>query len=134
MEASPNGPLLVAAGILVRAGRVLLARRPAGKHLAGLWEFPGGKVEPGESPDAALVREVREELGVELARFRPFQFAHHVYPETTVLLLTYICAIDEDPRAASVDWRWQTIADLDPASMPAADASIVTSLRETSLP
>jgi 8-oxo-dGTP diphosphatase len=126
--------VLVAAGILVRGGRVLLARRPEGKHLAGLWEFPGGKVEPGESPDAALVRELREELGVELERFRPFRFAHHVYPETTVLLLAYLCAIDEDPRDASVDWRWQAIADLDAAAMPAADASLVEDLREVNLP
>ncbi len=123
-------PVIVAAGVLVREGRVLLAKRPEGKHLAGLWEFPGGKVEPGESPEDALVREVREELGVELTRFRPFRFAHHVYPETTVLLLTYLCSIDEDPLHASVDWRWLAIDDLDPAAMPAADAPIVESLRQ----
>ncbi len=81
LREAPAPPLLVAAGILVRDGRVLLSRRPAGAHLAGLWEFPGGKVEPGESPEAALVRELREELGLEISRFRPFRFAYHAYPE-----------------------------------------------------
>ena len=128
--ASPSEPVLVAAGILVRDGRVLLARRPDGKHLAGLWEFPGGKVEPGDSPEAALVRELREELGLEISRFRPFLFAHHAYPEKTVLLLAYLCTIDEDPLHASVDWRWQPIRDLDPAAMPDADRPSVESLQE----
>src|SRR6266478_3393599 len=109
--------VLVAAVALIDAdGRVLLAQRPEGKHLAGLWEFPGGKVEPGESPEAALVREVREELGIRIDRFRPFGFAHHAYPEKSVLLLAYLCAIDAEPVDASVVWRWQAIRDLDPAS------------------
>jgi 8-oxo-dGTP diphosphatase len=121
---------LVAAGILVRDGQVLLSRRPEGKHLAGLWEFPGGKVEPGETPEAALVREVREELGLELRAFRPFSFVHHAYPEKTVLLLAYLCPIEHDPNDAPTVWRWQPIQDLDPASMPEADRAIVESLRE----
>jgi 8-oxo-dGTP diphosphatase len=134
-RASPfSAPEIVAAGILIRGGRVILSQRPAGKHLAGLWEFPGGKMEPGESPEAALVREVREELGIEIAGFRPFRFSHHAYPEKTVLLLAYLCEIDEDPLHASVVWRWQPIRDLRSADMPAADRSIVESLQEVRAP
>ena len=134
MTGNAAAPQLVAAGILVRHGRVLLAQRAPGTHLAGLWEFPGGKVEPGESPEEALVREVREELGIEISRFRPFQFAHHAYPEKTVLLLAYLCAIDEDPLHAAVAWRWLPIRELDPAAMPEADRPIVESLQEVRIP
>ncbi|MGH9444005.1 MAG: (deoxy)nucleoside triphosphate pyrophosphohydrolase [Thermoanaerobaculia bacterium] len=131
---TPPAPLLVAAGILIRDGRVLLARRPAGSHLAGLWEFPGGKVEPGESPERALVREIREELGLEISRFRPFRFSHHAYPEKTVLLLSYLCAIDEDPPRPAVVWKWQPLRELDPDVMPEADREIVESLQEVRSP
>ena len=129
MSASSRAEL-VAAGILVRDGQVLLSLRPEGKHLAGLWEFPGGKVEPGETPEAALVREVREELGLELGDFRPFSFVHHAYPEKTVLLLAYLCPIDHDPNGAAAVWRWQPLNELDPAAMPEADRAIVDSLRQ----
>ena len=134
MSGGAPAPLLVAAGILIRDGRVLLSRRPAGTHLAGLWEFPGGKVEPGESPDAALLREVKEELGIGIARYRPFRFAHHSYPEKTVLLLSYLCDIDEDPLHASVAWKWRPIREIDPAEMPEADRPIVESLQEVTIP
>src|SRR5215218_5373588 len=76
--------VLVAAVALVDAdGRVLLAERPAGKHLAGLWEFPGGKVQPGETPEAALIRELAEELGINTSEtcLAPFTFASYAYPE-----------------------------------------------------
>ena len=86
--------VLVAAVALIDAdGRVLLAQRPEGKHLAGLWEFPGGKVQPGETPEAALIRELEEELGidVEASCLAPFTFASHAYPEFHLLMPLYVC-------------------------------------------
>src|SRR5260221_2658737 len=86
--------VLVAAGALIDAdGRVLLAERPAGKHLAGLWEFPGGKVQPGETPEAALIRELSEELGINTSEscLAPFTFASHAYPEFHLLMPLYVC-------------------------------------------
>jgi 8-oxo-dGTP diphosphatase len=73
--------LVVAVALIDVDGRVLIARRPEGKQLAGLWEFPGGKVEPGERPEAALIRELREELGIEVSEscLSPFVFASHAY-------------------------------------------------------
>src|SRR5207249_8873973 len=76
--------VLVAAVALIDAdGRVLLAERPVGKHLAGMWEFPGGKVQPGETPEVALIRELAEELGIDVVAscLAPFTFASHAYPE-----------------------------------------------------
>src|SRR2546430_15984199 len=86
--------VLVAAVALVDAdGRVLLAERPEGKHLAGLWEFPGGKVQPGETPEAALIRELEEELGIDVVAscLAPFTFASHAYPEFHLLMPLYDC-------------------------------------------
>ena len=86
--------VLVAAVALVDAdGRVLLARRPPGKKMAGLWEFPGGKIKPGETPEAALIRELREELGVDVTAscLAPFTFASHAYPEFHLLMPLYVC-------------------------------------------
>jgi 8-oxo-dGTP diphosphatase len=86
--------ILVAAVALIDAdGRVLLARRPEGKAMAGLWEFPGGKVLPGESPESALVRELREELGLDTAEscLAPYTFASHRYPEFHLLMPLYVC-------------------------------------------
>src|SRR6266481_306972 len=94
-EAEPARPiLLVAAVALIDAdGRVLLAERPAGKHLAGLWEFPGGKVQPAETPEAALIRELAEELGINVAAscLAPFTFASHTYPDFHLLMPLYVC-------------------------------------------
>src|SRR5260221_5514160 len=93
--AEPARPIvLVAAVALIDAdGRVLLAERPAGKHLAGLWEFPGGKVQPGETPEAALIRELSEELGINTSEscLAPFTFASHAYPEFHLLMTLYVC-------------------------------------------
>src|SRR5581483_12207487 len=93
--ADPAKPIvLVAAVALIDAdGRVLLAERPAGKHLAGMWEFPGGKVQPGETPEAALVRELAEELAIDVHEscLAPFTFASHTYPEFHLLMPLYVC-------------------------------------------
>src|ERR1700691_2902833 len=86
--------VLVAAVALIDAdGRVLLAERPPGKHLAGFWEFPGGKVQPGETPEAALIRELAEELGIDVVAscLAPFSFASHAYPEFHLLMPLYVC-------------------------------------------
>ena len=133
MSSSAEGPerrrVLVVAGILARGGRVLLTRRPAGKHLAGLWEFPGGKVEEWETPEDALVREIREELDLEVSELAPFAFVHHDYPEARVLMLAYRALPVGEPGAASLEWQWLPFAELDPSVMPAADLPIVRALR-----
>jgi 8-oxo-dGTP diphosphatase len=74
-------------------GAVLIARRPLGRPLAGLWEFPGGKVEPGEEPEEALIRELAEELGIEIAKgdLTPLTFATHAYPDFHLLMPVYLC-------------------------------------------
>ena len=86
--------VLVAAVALIDAdGRVLLAQRPEGKSLAGLWEFPGGKVEPGETPEAALIRELKEELGIDTWKscLAPLTFASHSYDEFHLLMPLFAC-------------------------------------------
>jgi 8-oxo-dGTP diphosphatase len=82
--------LVVAAAILDAAGRVLIAERPAGRHMAGRWEFPGGKVAPGEAEEAALARELTEELGIEVIRARPVMRLSHRYPDRTVELSMWL--------------------------------------------
>jgi len=86
--------LIVAACALIDAdGRVLLAQRPAGKEMAGLWEFPGGKVDPGERPEMTLIRELREELGIDVqeACLAPLTFASHSYPQFQLLMPLWVC-------------------------------------------
>src|SRR5579862_6455988 len=86
--------VLVASVALIDAdGRVLLAERPPGKHLAGMWEFPGGKVQPEETPEAALIRELAEELGIDVVAscLAPFTFASHAYADFHLLMPLYVC-------------------------------------------
>ena len=85
--------LVVAAALVDADNRVLLAQRPQGKRMAGLWEFPGGKVKPGESPEAALIRELREELGIEVQApcLAPLTFASHDYGDFHLLMPLYVC-------------------------------------------
>src|SRR5258708_25739748 len=85
--------LVAAVALIDPDGRVLLAQRPEGKHLAGLWEFPGGKVHAGETPEAALIRELKEELGIDVTAscLAPFTFASHGYPEFHLLMPLYVC-------------------------------------------
>jgi len=122
----------VAAGILVDPrGRVLLMQRLPGKHLAGLWEFPGGKVEHGETIAQALVRELDEELGVEVLASTPLISIPWHYPEKSVRLHALrVIAWNGEPRAREGHpLRWVVLRDMDAAEMPAADAPILTALR-----
>ena len=92
-EASVPTVLVVAVALIDPDGRVLIAKRPEGKQLAGLWEFPGGKVEPGERPEAALIRELKEELGIDVkeACLAPFVFTSHAYESFHLLMPLYLC-------------------------------------------
>lgn len=128
--------LVVSAGVLVHEGRVLLSRRMQGAHLAGLWEFPGGKVEPGEGPREALLRELAEELGVRVEVGRCLDVVHHVYAEAEreVILLFFVCALhalSEAPRAIEVaEFAWVGPAELASYPMPPADAPVLQAVRE----
>ncbi|HET7931936.1 MAG TPA: Nudix family hydrolase [Rhodanobacteraceae bacterium] len=122
----------VAAGILADArGRVLLMQRLPGKHLAGLWEFPGGKLEPGETIEQALARELSEELGVAVTAAEPLISIPWHYPEKSVRLHAWrVTAWRGVPHAREGHpLRWVDVRDMDVATMPAADAPIVSALR-----
>jgi 8-oxo-dGTP diphosphatase len=132
-EAKTRPIVLVAAVALVnRDGKVLVARRPPGRPLAGLWEFPGGKVEAGEEPETALIREILEELGIEIARadLMPLTFASHAYPEFHLLMPLYLCKRWQGSIAAQEDreLRWVRLDELTHYDMPPADEPLKTSL------
>ncbi len=130
-EQTPPLTLVVAAVLTDGEGRVLLARRPRGSHMAGLWEFPGGKVHPGEEPEAALARELREELGIGIGVGEPLTFALHREPDRRILLLFYRATItDGRPEGREgQEFRWIPAADLDRYPTPPADAPLVELLR-----
>jgi 8-oxo-dGTP diphosphatase len=128
---SPSpAPLLVVAAALVDAdGRVLVQRRPEGKPMAGLWEFPGGKVEPGETPEAALIRELAEELGIETwgSCLAPAAFASEALGERHLILLLYVCRKWRGlPRALhGEELRWVRPLELHGLDMPPADRPLI---------
>src|SRR6201981_1823485 len=127
--------VLVAAVALVDAdGRVLLAQRPAGKSMAGLWEFPGGKVDAGETPENALIRELAEELGIDVAAscLAPFTFASHSYPDFHLLMPLYICRKWSGIAMARKGHplTWVRPARLGDYPMPPADKPLVAMLRD----
>lgn len=127
--------LLVSAVALIDAdGRVLLAQRPPGKSLAGLWEFPGGKVEPGETPEAALIRELKEELGIDTWRscLAPLTFASHSYADFHLLMPLFACRRWDGIATAQ---EGQTLAWVKPNQlrdypMPPADLPLIPILRD----
>ncbi len=128
--------LLVAAAAMIDAdGRVLIAQRPAHKSLGGLWEFPGGKVEPGESPEAALIRELKEELDVTVEPdcLAPFAFASHAYEEFHLLMPLYVLRRwDGAPIGREAQTlAWARPVDLPAYPMPPADLPLVARLIES---
>jgi 8-oxo-dGTP diphosphatase len=129
---TPRLVLVVAAALFDSSGRVLIAKRPQGKSLAGLWEFPGGKVEPGEAPEAALIRELDEELGVkvEAAALEPVSFVSHAYPDFHLLMPLY--AVRQwagEPVAREHDGlTWALPSELRTFAMPPADAPLIAAL------
>lgn len=128
--------LVVAAAVIIEEGRVLLTQRKTGTHLAGAWEFPGGKVEAGEDPRAALARELREELGIDATAGEIVDVTFHRYEEAqkAVLLLFFEAsrtAGSPAPRALDVAaFKWAARADLDPAQFPPADVAVLGKVRE----
>ncbi|MEY2882593.1 MAG: bifunctional ornithine acetyltransferase/N-acetylglutamate synthase [Pseudomonadota bacterium] len=126
--------VMVAAVALIDSdGRILMAQRPAGKSFAGLWEFPGGKLEPGEAPEAALVRELAEELGITVAAdaLAPLTFVSHAYADFHLIMLMYVCrAWQGTPHGAEGQALcWDHIEALGALPMPAADVPLVAALR-----
>jgi len=123
-------PVVVAIGILVRGGRILVARRPARAHQGGLWEFPGGKVGPGETPARALVREFREEVGLRVRVTAPLTPIHHRYPDRRVHLIPYgcRCGAGRARPLAGTRVRWVRVRALPGLRFPAANRRLIRSL------
>jgi 8-oxo-dGTP diphosphatase len=124
---------IVAAAVIVADGRVLLTQRKRGTHLAGAWEFPGGKVELREDPRDALVRELREEIGVDAIVGAPLEVTFHAYPEKDVLLLFFEARLGDGspaPRAIDVaDVKWAAPGDLRDEEFPPADVAVLARVR-----
>jgi 8-oxo-dGTP diphosphatase len=118
--------VIVVAAIIEERGRFLLARRLAGTHLAGTWEFPGGKCESGETHEACLARELREELGVDAVVGEELLVTEHAYPTRTVRLHFRRCALNGVPRAMlGQQIRWASPGELRSVEFPAADREVV---------
>jgi 8-oxo-dGTP diphosphatase len=126
--------LVVAVALIDADGRVLLAQRPEGKQMAGLWEFPGGKVQPDETPEAALIRELKEELGIDVSEacLAPLTFASHRYERFHLLMPLYVCRRWNGTVAAQEgqSLAWVRAAKLDQYAMPPADKPLVAVLRD----
>jgi 8-oxo-dGTP diphosphatase len=127
--------LVAAVALIDRDGRVLIAQRPDGKAMAGLWEFPGGKIEAGETPEAALIRELDEELGIDTwaSCLAPLSFASHAYPDFHLLMPLFVCRKWEGgaprPREHAA-LKWVRPRDLRHFEMPPADIPFLPVLRD----
>ena len=126
--------LVAACGLIDPDGRVLLAQRPEGKSMAGLWEFPGGKIEPGERPELTLIRELEEELGIAVKEdcLAPFAFASHGYESFHLLMPLFLCRRWEgivSPREGQ-KLAWVRPKDMGNYPMPPADVPLVAQLRD----
>ena len=126
--------LVVAVALVDIDGRVLLAQRPEGKSMAGLWEFPGGKVDEGELPEAALIRELKEELGIDVTEscLAPIIFASHSYDEFHLLMPVFACRVWKGgvaPKEGQI-LKWVRPARMADYPMPAADIPLIPLLRD----
>jgi len=123
----------VAAALILHGGHLLITRRHAAAHLGGLWEFPGGKREPGETFRQCLKREIHEELGIEISTGELFESVTHAYPEKTVHLKFYVCRLlNGKPRPLGCDaLKWVGKTELSDYEFPAADARLVKKLKKT---
>jgi 8-oxo-dGTP diphosphatase len=130
------GPtILVAAAVIERDGSYLVTRRQPGVHLAGHWEFPGGKCDPGERLDACLARELREELDVSVAVGNELLMTRHQYPDRCVELHFIRCDLTAEPRPQlGQDMRWVPVAELKTLPFPPADAELIEILTRTATP
>jgi len=132
LKSKTKNSIEVSAALIFHEGKLLITQRHAGAHLGGLWEFPGGKREAGETFEACLVREIREELGVEIAVGELFEEVRHDYPEKSVHLKFFVCRlIFGEPKAidcAAV--KWVDKAGLDAHEFPAADGRLLEKLKE----
>ncbi|MEM7176179.1 MAG: 8-oxo-dGTP diphosphatase MutT [Pseudomonadota bacterium] len=126
--------LVAAVALIDRDGRVLIAQRPAGKSMAGLWEFPGGKVEPGETPEACLIRELSEELGIDTWQscLAPLSFASHSYDDFHLLMPLFACRKWEGTvhGREGQALKWVFARDLNKYPMPSADIPLIPVLRD----
>ena len=124
--------LVAACALIDPDGRVLIAQRPEGKSMAGLWEFPGGKVEPGERPEQCLIRELKEELGIAVKEecLAPLTFASHTYPDFYLLMPLYVCRRWEGfvEGREGQKLKWVRPNDLRDYPMPAADEPLISHL------
>ena len=134
MSTGKRTVLVVACALVDVDGRVLIAKRPHGRPLAGLWEFPGGKVEEGETPEAALIRELREELGIEVkpACLAPFTFASHAYDTFHLLMPLFLCRKwgGEVQAREGQEIAWVRAHRLGDYEMPPADVPLRAMLRD----
>ncbi len=126
--------LVVAVALVDADDRVLIAKRPEGREMAGLWEFPGGKVKPGELPETVLVRELLEELGIDITEscLAPVTFASHLYDDFHLLMPLYVCRVWEGTVVAKEgqELKWVRPVRLGDYDMPPADAPLVAMLRD----
>ena len=126
MHRTQHFPILVAAAVIERDGAFLLTRRLEGTHLAGTWEFPGGKCEPDETPEACLVREIHEELAAGVVVGDRVLVTRHTYPERTVELHFFHAVLTGEPTPQiGQDMRWVPAAELNVLPLPEADADLV---------
>jgi 8-oxo-dGTP diphosphatase len=127
----PPAPIEVVAAVIERDGAYLVTRRQAGVHLAGMWEFPGGKVDDGETQVDALRREIREELDAEVDVYDLVFATRHAYPEIVVALYFYRCALQGTPQPLlGQEMQWVPRAQLKTLGFPPADAELITILTE----
>lgn len=137
IDSAPERPrTLVVAGLVIRNGRVLIAQRTAAQAMPLQWEFPGGKVEPGEDPPSALVRELREELAIEVSVGRVWDVLFHAYPTFDLIMIVYPCRMTAgDPVAAEVAaFEWVAPDRLREWDVLAADQPLITRLELEGLP